>query len=94
MRFRHRAQQALCYQLQHRLFAHRQAGQVSVLEIAGRDHCMVVGHFFVVDNLSRITGNGDPFAVVFMVGFTLNKFEVGKGSAAHHSQHQQQDSRI
>ena len=31
---------------------------------------------------------------VFVVGLTLNEFEIGKGSAAHHSQHQQQDNRV
>ena len=61
MRFRHRAQQALCYQLQHRLFAHRQAGQIRTLEVAGRDHRMMVGYFLVVDDRTGIAGNGDPF---------------------------------
>ena len=80
MRFRHRAQQALCYQLQHRLFANRQAGQVSVLEIAGRDHCMVVGHFFVVDDRTGITGNGDPFAKRHGVG---NQIDQHRQSLRH-----------
>ena len=53
----HGAQQAQSHQLQHRLFAHRQAGQVRALEVAGRDHCMMVGHFLVVDNLGGIAGN-------------------------------------
>ena len=52
----HNGQLILEHQLQHRLFAHRQAGQVRALEVAGRDHRMVVGHFLVVDDLCRIAG--------------------------------------
>ena len=80
MRFRHRAQQAQGYKFQNHPFTHRQTGQVSVLEIAGRDHCMVVGHFFVVDNLSRITGNGDPFAKRHGIG---NQIDQHRQSLRH-----------
>ena len=51
------AQQPQGHQLQHRLFAQRQAGQVRALEVAGGDHRMVVGHFLVIDDLGRIAGN-------------------------------------
>ena len=57
----HGAQQPQGHQLQHRLFTHRQAGQVRALKVASRDYRMVVGYFFVVDDLGRIAGNGDPF---------------------------------
>ena len=53
----HGAQQPQGHQLQHRLFTHRQAGQVRALEVAGRDHRMMVGHFLVVDNLGSIAGD-------------------------------------
>ena len=73
MRFRHRAQQAQGYKFQNHPFTHRQAGQVGVLEIAGGDHCMVVGHFFVVDDRTGITGNGDPFAKRHGIGNQIDQ---------------------
>lgn len=57
----HGAQQPQSHQLQHRLFAHRQAGQIRTLEVAGRDHRMMVGYFLVVDDRTGIAGNGVPF---------------------------------
>lgn len=58
----HSAQQTQSHQLQHRPFAHRQTGQVSILDITGGDHRMMVGHFLVVDNRIGIAGNRDSFS--------------------------------
>ena len=58
----HGAQQTQSHQLQHRPFAHRQTGQVSVLDITGGDHCMMVGHSLVVDNRTGVAGNSDSFS--------------------------------
>ncbi len=80
MRFRHRAQQAQGYKFQNHPFTHRQAGQVGVLKIAGRNYRMVVGHFLVVDDLSCITGNGDPFAKRHGVG---NQIDQHRQSLRH-----------
>ena len=68
MRFRHSAQQPQGHQLQHRPFTHRQSGQVRLLDIPGGDNGMVVGHFLVVDDRRRITGNGDALAERHGVG--------------------------
>ena len=80
MRFRRRAQQAQSYKFQNHPFTHRQTGQVGVLEIAGGDHCMVVSHFLIVDDLSLIAGNGDPFAKRHGVG---NQIDQHRQSLRH-----------
>ena len=35
---------------------------------SGRDYCVVVGYFLIVDDRLRITGNGDPFAKWHSIG--------------------------
>ena len=52
------AQQAQGHQLQHRFFSRRKGRKVCILEISGRDYCVVVGYFLIVDDRMRITGNG------------------------------------
>ncbi len=53
------AQQTQSHQLQHRFFSRRKGRKVCILEISGRDYCVVVGYFLIVDDRLRITGNGD-----------------------------------
>ena len=55
-------QQTQGHQLHHRFFSRRKGRKVCILEISGRDYCVVVGYFLIVDDWLRITGNGDPFA--------------------------------
>ncbi len=42
------------------LFLPQEGRKVCILEISGRDYCVVVGYFLIVDDCLRITGNGDP----------------------------------
>ena len=56
------AHQTQGHQLQHRFFSRRKGRKVCILEISGRDYCVMVGYFLIVDYRLRITGNGDFFA--------------------------------
>ena len=62
------AQQTQGYQLQHRLFSRWKGRNICILEISGRDYCVVVGYFLIIDDLGRIAENGDPFAKRHGVG--------------------------
>ena len=75
----HSAQQPQGHQLQNGPFAHRQSGQVSLPDVAGRDHRMVVGHFLVVDDRRRIAGNGDAFAEQHGVGDQIHQHRQALG---------------
>ena len=52
------AQQTQGHQLQYRFFSRRKGRKVCILEISGRDYCVVVSYFLIVDDRLRITGNG------------------------------------
>ena len=67
------AQQTQGYQLQHRLFSHWKGRKICILEISGRDYCMVVGYFLIIDDLGRIAGNGDPFAKRHGIGNQIDQ---------------------
>ena len=62
------AQQTQGHQLQHRFFSRRKGRKFCILEISGRDYCVVFGYFLIVDDRLRITGNGDPFAKRHSIG--------------------------
>ena len=67
------AQQTQGYQLQYRLFSRWKGRKICILEISGRDYCVVVGYFLIVDDLSCIAGNGDPFAKRHSVGNQIHQ---------------------
>ena len=67
------AQQTQGHQLQHRFFSRRKGRKVCILEISGRDYCVVVGYFLIVDDRLRITGNGDPFAKRHSIGNQIHQ---------------------
>ena len=69
----HGTQQTQGHQLQHRFFSRRKGRKVCILEISGRDYCVVVGYFLVVDDRLRITGNGDPFAKWHSIGNQIHQ---------------------
>ena len=67
------AQQTQGHQLQHRFFSRRKGRKVCILEISGRDYCVVVSYFLIVDDRLRITGNGDPFAKRHSIGNQIHQ---------------------
>ena len=69
----HCTQQTQGHQLQHRFFSRRKGRKVCILEISGRDYCVVVGYFLIVDDCLRITGNGDPFAKRHSIGNQIHQ---------------------
>ena len=69
----HGTQQTQGHQLQHRFFSRRKGRKVCILEISGRDYCVVVGYFLIVDDCLRITGNGDPFAKRHSIGNQIHQ---------------------
>ena len=69
----HGTQQTQGHQLQHRFFSRRKGRKVCILEISGRDYCVVVGYFLIVDDRLRITGNGDSFAKRHSIGNQIHQ---------------------
>ena len=67
------AHQTQGHQLQHRFFSRRKGRKVCILEISGRDYCVVVGYFLIVDYRLRITGNGDSFAKRHSIGNQIHQ---------------------
>ena len=67
------AHQTQGHQLQHRFFSRRKGRKVCILEISGRDYCVVVGYFLIVDDRLRITGNGDSFAKRHSIGNQIHQ---------------------